>query len=791
MNAQKTKPISEALESAPPDVRRMRVIIRGAVQGVGFRPFIYRLASELNLPGWVSNTASGVFIEVDGLPDVLEKFLLRIGQDRPPRSFIQSLEHSLLDPKGFTSFEILESDHKGKKSVFVLPDLATCPDCLAEIFTPGERRYRYPFTNCTNCGPRFSIIETLPYDRPNTSMKMFAMCKECRREYDDPSDRRFHAQPIACPHCGPQLELWNGDGKVIETGDSALREAASMISAGNIIAMKGLGGFHLVVDGRNEQAVRRLRELKHREEKPFALMIPSLDAIRRECHVSDIEGRLLESPESPIVLLLRYNRESALASSIAPGNPNLGIMLPYTPLHHILLNDLGFPIVATSGNLSDEPICTDEAEALVRLKGIADSFLVHNRPIVRHVDDSIVRILMGRELVLRRARGYAPLPLSLGNRLQSPVLATGAHLKNTIALGMGSYAFVSQHIGDLETKESAEAFHAVIRDFQNMYEAKPDRVVCDLHPDYLSTTSAEQMGVPITRVQHHYAHVFGCMVENELAPPVLGVSWDGTGYGTDGTVWGGEFLTISKSELERFASLRPFLLPGGDQAVREPRRVAIALLYELHGEKIFEEDDIPTVRSFSPDERRLMKKMLSGRVNTPSTTSAGRLFDAVASLAGIRHRMSFEGQAAMELEFLLREKNPDDRYPISLMDMPVSEQEQDNGKPRTIVDWKPMIHEIVQEVRRGIDLSLVSLRFHNALVHAIVSVCKRAGFERVVLTGGCFQNRYLTEATVASLTREGFKPYGHQRIPPNDGGIAFGQIAALDFARKPHQPTIP
>ncbi|MBM4168778.1 MAG: carbamoyltransferase HypF [Ignavibacteria bacterium] len=770
---------------------RMRIVIRGAVQGVGFRPFVYRLASELGLVGWVSNTTHGVFIEVDGPPDILQHFLLRLGNDRPPRSFIQSLEHSLLDAGGFTSFEIVESQESGEKSVFILPDLATCPDCREEISSPRERRYRYPFTNCTNCGPRFSIITSLPYDRMNTSMSAFAMCNDCRQEYENPRDRRFHAQPIACPQCGPQLQLWNSRGAVTESDDAALRTTVMLISSGKVAAIKGLGGFHLVVDARNDEAVRRLRTLKHREEKPFALMFPSLEAVRRECHCSPIEARLLQSSESPIVLLRRTGLSTELSPSVAPRNPNLGIMLPYTPLHHLLMSDLGYPIVATSGNLSDEPICTREDDALVRLNGIADAFLVHNRPIVRHVDDSIVRVLMGRELLLRRARGYAPLPLTLRTNRRVATLATGAHLKNTVALAIGSDVFISQHIGDLETQESTAAFHAVIRDLQEMYEAGAKTVVCDLHPDYYSTTTAERMGIPLTRVQHHYAHVFGCMAENELTPPVLGVSWDGTGYGPDGSVWGGEFLAVSDQGLERVASLKRFVLPGGDRAVREPRRVAIALLYELYGETLFDKTDMPSVSAFTPDERNVLRRMLTGGINTPATTSAGRLFDGVASLIGLRQRIDFEGQAAMELEFLLAEISGDDRYPIHLSPMNEIAGDASPQAPGLVIDWKPMVAEIVAEVRRGTDPSRISLRFHNSLVHAIGAVCARRGIESVVLTGGCFQNRYLTEATVSFLTRRGFKPYWHQRIPPNDGGISFGQIASLGFAAQPNPGTIP
>ena len=490
---------------------RLKIVIHGAVQGVGFRPFVYRLATEMKLQGWISNSAQGVFIEVEGTKEVLDRFLLRLQKEIPPRAFIQSLEFSFLDPIGFEKFEIRESDSTGAKTSIILPDIAACPDCLKEIFDPSNRRHLYPFTNCTNCGPRFSIIEALPYDRPNTSMKKFKMCPECRTEYENPIDRRFHAQPNACPACGPQLQVWDTGGKKLAERHDALLQAAKAIEAGKIVAVKGIGGFHLMADARNDEAVRRLRERKHREEKPFALMFLSLEDVKKECEVDELEERLLLSPESPIVLLRRIQKSvdrrqneknenkidpstfhlpSSISTSVAPNNPYLGCMLPYSPLHHILMGQLGFPVVATSGNLSDEPICTDEHEALDRLHEIADVYLVHNRPIVRHIDDSIVRVMMGRELVIRRARGYAPLPITIRTQHAVSLLAVGAHLKNTIALTSDSNVFISQHIGDLETKESLDAFHCVVTDFQTMYNCKPEYIICDLHPDYLSSKFA-------------------------------------------------------------------------------------------------------------------------------------------------------------------------------------------------------------------------------------------------------------------------------------------------------------
>jgi len=803
------------MKSAAPDRLRLKLVVRGAVQGVGFRPFIFRLATELKLAGWVNNSPQGVFIDVEGPLTALEKFLLRLETEKPPRSFIQSLESSWLDPVGYTGFEIRESETGGGKTALVLPDIATCPDCLREIFDPKNRRYHYPFTNCTNCGPRFSIIESLPYDRANTSMKSFTMCPQCQAEYDNPRDRRFHAQPNACPACGPRLELWDrsragkstGDSRSDERGYNALLAAAAAVRKGKIVAVKGLGGFQLMVDARNDRAVRLLRKRKQREEKPFALMFPSLESVKAECEVSPLEERLLHSPESPIVLLRKIaNRKSQIVNSAAPGNPYLGAMLPYTPLHHLLLAELGFPVVATSGNLSDEPICTDEIEALERLGGIADFFLVHNRPIVRHVDDSIVRVMLVREMVLRRARGYAPLPILLNSQLSTlnsqPVLAVGAHLKNTVALSVGPQVFISQHIGDLETEPAHNAFRRVTADFQKLYEVKPQIIAADLHPDYLSTKYAKEMkgraGSPPPAVgaigtsllseatarqasrptkhigvQHHIAHVLSCMAENEIAPPALGVSWDGTGYGLDGTIWGGEFFLVTDKTIERIAHLHPFSLPGGEKAVKEPRRTALGLLYEIFGDGCFKHKKLATLRAFSTMELATLKTMLAKQLNSPVTTSMGRLFDAVASLVNLRQKIRFEGQAAMELEFALDGIETDECYALSLVTRHAS----------LVLDWSPMIEAILSDVKDGVCAGLISAKFHNALVEAIVAVARRVGEARVVLSGGCFQNRYLTGRVVTRLREEKFKPYWHQRVPPNDGGIALGQVVAAGRAK--------
>jgi hydrogenase maturation protein HypF len=746
-----------------PDFIRIRISIRGAVQGVGFRPFVYRLATSLGLTGWVSNSTEGVWIEAEGRKPVLDEFLIRLNQEPPQRASIHSLEYSFLDSCGFTSFEIRNSQESGSKRTVILPDIATCPDCLREMFDPLDRRYQYPFINCTNCGPRFTIIERLPYDRPNTTMRHFTMCPQCRSEYENPADRRFHAQPNACPDCGPRLEIWDDTGMRIADQQDAIPRAVEALKEGRIVAVKGLGGFHLLVDAANENAVVRLRLLKRREQKPFAVMAPSLEFARSLCRLDALEERALTAPESPIVLLLR-KRSAAIAPSVAPKNPYLGLMLPYTPIHHLLLRAFDKPLVATSGNRSEEPIAIDEGDALRRLFGIADLFLVHNRAIRRHADDSIVRILLGREQVLRRARGYAPLPVALkaekGRDAEVSALSIGGHLKNTVALTVGADVFVSQHIGDLETKESFYAFRQAIEDFENLYEAHPDVVGGDMHPDYLSARYgadlADSKNLPFERIQHHWAHVLSCMADNEVGSPALGVAWDGTGYGSDAIVWGGEFLLADGDGFRREAHFRTFPLPGGDAAVKRPKHTAKALLYEILGSE-----------SFNGTESPILRQMLEKRIRCPRTSSVGRLFDAVSSIVGICDEPGFEGQAAMELEFAVS-AGVTDSYEYAIR----------SGYP-LVVDWEAMVRQILSDVKAGTDRGIIAARFHNSLARIVVDVAHRVGQNRVVLTGGCFQNRYLTERTVEALRHAGFSVYWHQRVPPNDGGLALGQAVAI------------
>ena len=754
---------------------RVRLIICGGVQGVGFRPFIYRLAQKNGLHGWVMNTPQGVTIEVEGGAAAISAFVPGIALEKPLRSFILSMESVWITPQGAKGFEIRASDSQGKTSALVLPDIATCPDCLKDILNPQNRRHGYPFTNCTQCGPRFSIITSLPYDRPNTSMGTFVMCADCRHEYDDPLNRRFHAQPNACTRCGPHLEWWDGEGRVLCTHYGALDAAVAAITGGAIIALKGLGGFQLLADATNQDAVLRLRAAKQREEKPFAIMESSLEEALRECEISELEQSLLCSPESPIVLLRRRPGSRRIAPAVAPGNPILGVMLPYTPLHHLVMRRVGRPVVATSGNRADEPICTDEYEALGRLRGIADFYLVHNRPIARHVDDSIARIMLGRISILRRARGYAPLPVQLTHAPPHTV-ALGAHMKSAVALSVGKSVFVSQHLGDLESTPSLDAFHHTITDFQHLYAVEPEVIVADGHPDYLSVKAApglvERTGSRLVTLQHHLAHILSCMADNELPPPVLGVAWDGTGYGLDGTIWGGEFLRVTPDGVERFAHMRCFPLPGGDAAAREPRRSALGLLYAIYGGEVFGMTDLAPLASFSATERAILETALLRKINTPITSSMGRLFDAVASLIGLRQKASFEGQAAMECEWISGD------CPTSSAPYPFTIRSGGNSKA-VVLDWEPMIRGMIANLREHRLPAELSARFHRTLAEMILRIARLSGLPNVVLSGGCFQNESLLTHTVRLLKREGYSPFWHQRIPPNDGGIALGQVAAM------------
>lgn len=776
--------------------RRLRLEVSGAVQGVGFRPFLFRTAQSLDLRGWIRNDPAGVTVELEGSAHAVRLFLDQVRSSPPPRSVIREIRESWLPPAGLEGLAIVASDASGERLTAVLPDLATCHACLADvglgpragdgdIASEPDRRRGYAFTNCTDCGPRFSIIRALPYDRPSTTMADFTLCSACRTEYENPLDRRFHAQPTACPACGPRL-AWIGDGarevrEVREDDDAPsdpLSAAVAAIRRGDVVAVKGLGGFHLVVDATSETAVRRLRERKQRATRPLAIMVTGLPMARELCEVPEAAAALLAGPEAPIVLL-RHRSPSPVASSVAPGNPYLGVMLPYTPLHHLLLHALGTPVVATSGNLSDEPICIDEAEARDRLGGIADGFLVHDRPIERPVDDSVVQWLDGEARSVRRSRGYAPLPLRLAAPAP-PILAVGGHLKNTIGIARGADVFLSQHVGDLDSPAARDRFQRTVADLLGLLEVVPRATAHDLHPDYASTVWAAASGygerIP---VQHHHAHLAACLADNEETGPALGVVWDGTGLGPDGTVWGGEFLAGDAAGYRRVAHLRPFRLPGGEAAVDEPRRSALALLHAA-GPANEERYRQRLASAFEGPERRVLDRMLDTGFRSPWTTSAGRLFDGVASLLGLRHRAGYEGEAAMALEFAA-DPAATGAYPFPLVTAAGTgagsgEAAAEAGTPM-MVDWVPALAELLDDAEAGVPTGVLAGRFHAGLVSAAVAVAEWAGLERVALTGGCFQNRVLAEGLATALRSRGHRPLLHRRVPPNDGGLALGQVA--------------
>jgi hydrogenase maturation protein HypF len=751
---------------------RRVIAVSGIVQGVGFRPFVHELAARLGLAGSVRNDTGGVHIEIEGAPEALDRFLSELTSRPPPLAQIAAVQVAEAPPRGERGFHIEASAVEPAGSVFISPDVATCDECLAELFDPADRRFRYPFLNCTRCGPRLTITRAAPYDRVRTTMAAFPMCPACRAEYEDPADRRFHAQPTACPACGPRLEIRDAQGRPIPTED-ALARAVAALRGGAIGALKGLGGYHLACAAGDERAVAELRRRKHRDEKPFALMVRDLTAAEQLCEISPAERALLQARRAPIVLL--YSRPgAAVAEAVAPGNPCLGVMLPYTPLHHLLLHDLGgLPLVMTSGNRSDEPIAYEDADALKRLRGIADFFLIHDRPIHVRCDDSVTRVAVGEELPLRRSRGHAPQPLALPFDCPRPLLALGGQLKATFALARGRHAFLSHHLGDLDHYQALRAYVAGIAHYEDLFALRPEVLVHDLHPDYASTRYAAERaaGAPELgrlAVQHHHAHMASCMAEHGLAGPVIGVSLDGTGYGTDAAIWGGEFLTGGYREFRRAAHLRYVALPGGDQAIREPWRVAVAHLRDAGISSNLLVGRVPDTAL------RLVEGMIARGVNAPHTSSAGRLFDAVAALAGVRTRVSYEGQAAMELEWLAMQACADAAYSFAL-----SETARP-GDPLQI-DTRPLIAGVAEDVRRGDSAAVIGRRFHAALAEMIVRVCTRlrvdSGLSEVVLSGGVFMNVLLLGLAVAGLEEAGFRVYRHRLVPPNDGGLCLGQLA--------------
>lgn len=754
-------------------MERRAIVVRGLVQGVGFRPFVYNLAARLDLVGFVRNQTGSVVIEVEGEPPSLERFLGELTDRPPPLAHIESLSWERRDPRHDRQFRIESSEADGVSPVFISPDVATCPDCLAEMLDPADRRFGYPFLNCTNCGPRLTIITGAPYDRHRTTMAPFAMCSSCRAEYDDPADRRFHAQPTACPDCGPRLLALDAAGRPLPARDP-LALFAEALRGGKIGAMKGLGGYHLTCSAHDQAAVAELRRRKHRDEKPFAVMVADASAAEALAEVGPAERDLLRSPRSPIVLLQK-RVTGTVAEEVAPGNPSLGVMLPYTPLHHLLMRAVGgIPLVMTSGNRSDEPIAYRE-DAVDKLSGIADLFLTHDRTIHVRCDDSVTRVVDGIELPVRRSRGYAPRPIDLPLVCPRPVLAVGGQLKVTFALGRGRQAFLSHHMGDLDHYDAYRAFEEDIGLFQQLFAVTPQCLAHDLHPDYVTSRYARERaaseGIPLLAVQHHHAHMASCMAENGLAGPVIGVTFDGTGYGTDGAVWGGEFLVGGYREFRRSAHLRYVGMPGGDRAIREPWRMAVAHLADAGM-------DFTTLGArILPADIKLLTRMLERRFNTPLTSSVGRLFDAVAVLAGVRDRVSYEGQAAVELEWLATGIPPDGAYPFDL----TSSRTARAADAPLVIDTRPLIRAVAADAARGVGADLIARRFHSTVVDLIAVVCGRlresTGIEVVVLSGGVFLNAILTSEVDTRLALDGFRVYRHRLVPPNDGGLSLGQLA--------------
>ena len=753
-------------------IHRMRMHIEGIVQGVGFRPFLYRLAHDHALTGWVMNTPAGVLLEAQGMREDLDDFRRGIPQQAPPLAVISSTGVQEIPPVLESGFVIRESGGAGGE-IQIAPDCDVCTDCLDELFDPRDRRYRYPFINCTNCGPRYTIIKDTPYDRAATTMSYFTMCDDCRAEYDDPGHRRFHAQPNACPVCGPSLTLLDSEGQKI--GGDPLEMAVNLLMEGRILALKGIGGYHLAVDATNDHAVTMLRNRKKRDEKPFAVMSPDLAAISGFAHYDETEKKLLSGPERPIVLL-RKQTENPLAPLVAPANGYYGVILPYTPLHHLLLRDNFIALVMTSGNRFDEPISYRDDEASERLQGIADFFLIHDREIHTRTDDSVIRVFRGSPIFLRRSRGYVPRSINLPET-QPSVLAVGADLKGTVCLTRGNKSFLSQHIGDLQNAATLHSLEETVARLERILKIEPQIVAHDLHPDYLSTGYALGFDhLPRMGVQHHHAHLASCMAENGLEGETIGVIFDGTGYGPDGTNWGGEFLVGGYTRFERKGYFRPLPLPGGDAAVREPYRMALAYLFETFGDTLFDLP-LPCVTRVHVGERKLFLKMLERKLNSPLTSSCGRLFDAVAALIGLRGQVSYEGQAAIELEALAESANSDGVYPFH---MTIKEGCH-------VIDFHPMVRAIVGEMERARPGSEIARCFHSTVAAAATETCRRirgeTGLNRVTLSGGVFQNKLLSEGIHKLLRDDEFQVYTQRLAPPGDGGIALGQaiIAGRSF----------
>lgn len=759
--------------------KRIRYLFSGIVQGVGFRPFIYRMALKNALTGFVQNTLEGVVAEVEGDPETLQTFSEGVRNERPPLAHITHIASSEIAVCNDNAFTIISSAAQGKADAHITPDAATCSDCLREIFDSTNRRFHYPFANCTNCGPRLTIINAIPYDRANTSMSCFKLCEKCCAEYENPADRRFHAEPNACPVCGPRLKLYDAAGKPIKTNDP-VKAVIDLLLSGNILAIKGLGGFHLSVDAGNDEAVKKLRSRKYREEKPLAIMTRDIIAARKIAKINKEEEKVLTSPQRPIVLLKKI-KNSLISGLVAPDVPNLGIMLPYTPLHHLLLENNFTALVMTSANQVDEPICIDNREALERLQGIADYFLVHNRDILVRCDDSIAYVADNEPRLLRRARGYVPQPVHLKDafHLAPAILALGGQLKNTQCILKGRFAFVSPHIGDMETPQARDFFHENITLMKRITESEPKIIACDYHPAYYSTRVAHDLSAnKIIKVQHHHAHIVSCMAENQIEGKVIGLSMDGTGYGMDGNAWGGEFLIADETGFERFGHLQYIVLPGGEKAIHEPWRIAVSLLKLAYG---------PSWRKIAgklnliSDKNQLdwFDKIIDDRINAPLSSGLGRLFDGISALMGVRRKVSFEGQAAMGLE-MLATGSSGKPYPFEIS--------RGKNKP-DILDMTSMIRAVIADINKGESSTKIAASFHQTMIDAFMLMTDRMreekGLDRVVLSGGCFQNKILLEGTVDKLKFSGFDVYCHKQVPANDGGISLGQtVVAATLLQK-------
>ena len=790
----------------------MQISANGVVQGVGFRPYIYNLATRFSLSGFVQNDSSGVFIDVEGCDSSVDEFLTCLAKSPPPHAIIEDIHYTTLPPKGYKDFIIEESAIKETNTTMICADISTCPDCLKELFDTMDRRYRYPFINCTNCGPRFTIVKDIPYDRKNTTMSDFRMCHDCSSEYHDPQSRRFHAQPNACPVCGPQLMLLNNEGFTVQTQDP-ISTVCTLLQDRKIVAVKGLGGYHIACDALNSNAVSLLRKRKYREDKPFAVMMDTIDTIKHFCYINAMEEALLLSTKKPIVLLKkksnctvphdvsvhpppltpptrgggktfpppRWGRPGGgaelLPHDIAPDNLYLGVMLPYTPLHHIIIKESGLSLVMTSGNVSDEPIAYKDNEALERLKGIADYFLVHDREIFMRCDDSVVKVVEDKETIIRRSRGYAPFPVRLQYAFPKPVLACGAFLKNTFCLARGNHAFLSHHIGDLENTETMNSYETAIEHYKRLFSIEPEVIAYDLHPEHLSTKYALAQKDTISKigVQHHHAHIVSCMAENNINHKVIGVAFDGLGYGDDGNFWGGEFLVADLSGYERAGHLDYVPMPGGEQAIKEPWRMAISYLYHMYG------TDIHLLRLFDTqkfmkernDTLEILLKMLSRKINSPLTSSMGRLFDGVASLLDLQHSVNYEGQAAVKLESIV------DECETGHYSFGINANAGRRCNVPFIIQWQPVIKKIIEDMHHKTASPTISARFHNSIVEIVLQVCTMLrdskGIDDVVLSGGVFQNKFLFSRLVKKLKLQGFTVYSHKEVPCNDGGISLGQ----------------